>query len=441
MARQPTHPPLNVYLNGRLLGRLRREPNGAVDFQYDKDWLGARTAIPVSVSLPLREDRYSGAPVLAVFDNLLPDNDDIRRQLAERMQAGGTDAYNLLSAIGRDCVGALQFLPDDTAPGPAGSVEGQALSDAEIAKIINDLARKPLGMGDDREFRISLAGAQEKTALLYWNDKWYRPHGTTATTHILKPQIGKLPNGIDLSNSVENEHLCLQLVGALNLPVAKSRIVDFDGTRVLAVERFDRQWTRDHRLLRVPQEDCCQALSIAPHRKYEADGGPGIRAISDLLKGSDTPEPDQRVFLKAQMAFWLLGAVDGHAKNFSIHLGVGGRFRLTPLYDIISVQPTLAAGGLRQNEMKMAMAVGDNRHYVVNTISGRHYLQTAKQCSLPEKMVRGLARELVESASAAKEAVVAQLPGDFPQAVLEPILLGLDQRVKSLEAIALDEAR
>lgn len=89
MARQPTHPPLNVYLNGRLLGRLRREPNGAVDFQYDKDWLGAQTAIPVSVSLPLREDRYSGAPVLAVFDNLLPDNDDIRRQLAERMQAGG----------------------------------------------------------------------------------------------------------------------------------------------------------------------------------------------------------------------------------------------------------------------------------------------------------------------------------------------------------------
>jgi serine/threonine-protein kinase HipA len=109
MARQPSHAPLNVYLNGRLIGRLRRESSGAIDFQYDQSWLDWENDIPVSVSLPLREDRYIGDPVLAVFENLLPDNDDIRRRLAERAKAKGPDPYNLLSAVGRDCVGALQF--------------------------------------------------------------------------------------------------------------------------------------------------------------------------------------------------------------------------------------------------------------------------------------------------------------------------------------------
>lgn len=100
MARTPTHPPLKVYLNGRLVGRLRRESSGAIDFTYDPTWLAWNNAIPVSLSMPLREDRYLGDPVVAVFDNLLPDSDQIRRQLAERTHAGGFDAYSLLAAIG-----------------------------------------------------------------------------------------------------------------------------------------------------------------------------------------------------------------------------------------------------------------------------------------------------------------------------------------------------
>src|SRR6266849_3791487 len=104
--------PLNAYLNGRLVGRLWRETSGAVNFQYDRSWLDWDSAIPASLSLPLREDRYIGDPVLAVFENLLPDNEDIRRRLAEVSGADGFDAYGLLAAVGRDCVGALQFLPD-----------------------------------------------------------------------------------------------------------------------------------------------------------------------------------------------------------------------------------------------------------------------------------------------------------------------------------------
>ena len=207
MARPRTRIPLNIFLNGRLVGRLRRQASGAIDFEYDGAWLAWEHSLPVSLSLPLREDRFVGDPVIAVFDNLLPDSEQIRRRLAERVRAEGYDAYSLLAAVGRDCVGALQFLPDGEDPGPVGGVSGRPISDKEIADILVDLKRTPLGVDESEEFRISLAGAQAKTALLHWNDKWQVPHGTTATTHILKPEIGRLPNGVDFSQSVENEHL------------------------------------------------------------------------------------------------------------------------------------------------------------------------------------------------------------------------------------------
>jgi serine/threonine-protein kinase HipA len=435
MARRPANVPLNVYLNARLVGQLRRESSGAIDFQYDKEWLAWDNAIPVSVSLPLREDRYIGDPVLAVFENLLPDNDDIRRRVAERAHAGGSDAYSLLGAIGRDCVGALQFLPDGMEPGEAGAIDARTADDKEIAAIVSNLARNPLGIGDDQEFRISLAGAQEKTALLYWKDKWHVPHGTTATTHIIKPQIGTLPNGIDLTNSVENEHFCLALVAALGLPVAKSSIIDFAGKRVLAIERFDRSWTRDGRLLRLPQEDCCQALSVPPSGKYESDGGPGIRKIAEFLKGSDTPDADQRTFFKAQIVFWLLGATDGHAKNFSIRLAPGGRFRLTPLYDIISTQPSLDADQITQNQMKLAMAIGTNRHYAVHTVVGRHFVQTAKTAGLPDKMVADVKAELGDTAAKSLDEALAALPKEYPEKIAGSITDGAKRRLKSLVMI------
>ena len=432
MARRRTRVPLNVYLNGRRVGRLRREASGAVDFQYDQSWLGWESAIPVSLSLPLREDRYIGEPVLAVFENLLPDNDDIRRRVAERSKADGSDPYSLLSAIGRDCVGALQFLPEGADPGKAGAIDARPVDDKEVAAIVGDLARNPLGIGDDREFRISLAGAQEKTALLYWDNKWHVPHGTTATTHIIKPQIGKLPNGIELWNSVENEHLCLELAAALGLPVARSKIIDFADKRCLAIERFDRLRTKDGRLLRLPQEDCCQALSVPPSRKYESDGGPGIPAIMELLKGSDTPDEDQKMFFKAQIVFWLLGATDGHAKNFSLRLAPGGRFQITPLYDIISTQPSLDAKQITQRQMKLAMAIGDNRHYVVSTVLGRHFMQTAKRCGLPDKVVNEVIEELRDTGAKSIEDTVSAMPGDFPALVAESIATAAKHRLTLL---------
>lgn len=434
MARKRARIPLNVYLNSRLVGRLERETSGATNFKYDQSWLDWSSAIPVSLSLPLREDKFIGDPVIAVFDNLLPDNEGTRKRLAEKSGAEGNDAYSLLAAVGRDCVGALQFLLDGEHAGTAGKVNGRRVSDDEIAKIVANLAKNPLGISDDEEFRISIAGAQEKTALLYWKNKWHVPHGTTATTHILKPQMGKLPNGFDLTHSVENEHLSLKLVGALGIPVANTEIVEFGKQRVLVVERFDRLWTKDKRLLRVPQEDMCQALSVSPAKKYEGDGGPGIAKISEVLKGSDNPEEDRLAFIRAQVIFWLLAAIDGHAKNFSIRLAPGGRFKLTPLYDVMSAQPVIDAKQVRQNQTKLAMAVGDHGHYVVKQILPRHFVQTAATCGIPTKSVDLMLQDLGDTGAAAIDQALATLPRGFPEAVAKSIANGAKERLTKITA-------
>jgi serine/threonine-protein kinase HipA len=432
MPRQHRYQPLNVFLNSRQVGQLSRKPTGAIEFQYDPAWLAWENALPVSVSLPLREDAYTGDPVLAVFEGLLPDNEEVRRKVAARVHAGGTDAYSLLGAIGHDCVGALQFLPPESGPGPAGEVKGTPIEDDEIAALIRNLGTAPLGIGGDAGFRISIAGAQEKTALLFWRNRWYKPEGATATTHIFKPSIGQIPHGLDLTFSVENEYLCLKLLAAFGLPAAKASMATLAERRVLIVERFDRRWTKDHRLLRLPQEDCCQALSVPPVRKYESDGGPGIEAVIKFLRGSDSPQEDQSKFLKAGIAFWLLGATDGHAKNFSIFLSPGGRYRMAPLYDVLSAQPNVDAGQIRHNRFKLAMAVGDNRHWVVDQVLPRHFVQSAGNAGVGEKVAGAILDELADTALTKVEEALASLPNNFPAEVAASIHTGIQKRLNSI---------
>lgn len=424
---------LNLLLNGRLVGRLRRQASGAIDFRYDEGWLGWEHAIPVSLSLPLDDRRHIGAPVIAVLDNLLPDNGAIRRLVAARSGAEGDDAYSLLARIGRDCVGALQFLPDGSEPGPAGAVEWRAVDEAEIAGMLRNLAQAPLGAGHEEGFRISLAGVQEKTALLRHEGRWLIPHGTTATTHILKPSLGVRSDGLDLSASVENEYLCLRLAEAMGLPSAAAEIAMFEDRKVLVVERFDRRWTRDGRLLRVPQEDFCQVFAVHPAAKYEADGGPGIVRILNQLGASDEPEGDRKRFLKTQLVFWLLGATDGHAKNFSLFLGSGGRFRLTPLYDVMSVQSNVDAGQIPRNRYKLSMAVGAKRHYGIERIAPRDFRQTASLGNLPAAMVEEILHDVTVGTPKAIDQVLGTLPPGFPEALAEAVVGGMRSRLRVME--------
>ena len=432
MPRRARYEPLNVFLNSRLVGQLRRETSGAIIFQYERSWLEWQPALPVSLSLPLRKQPYVGAPVLAVFENLLPDNDSLRRQIAARARAEGTDAYSLLGAIGHDCVGALQFLPPEVQPTPAGAIDAVPVSGREIGIILDNLATAPLGITEDESFRISIAGSQEKTALLRWNGRWCKPGGTTPTTHIFKPSIGKLPNGVDLTSSVENEYLCLKLLNAMGLAAAKAEMHTFGDRRVLIVERFDRLWTEDQRLLRLPQEDSCQALSVPPNLKYESDGGPGITDILKLLRGSDEPLSDQRSFLKANIVFWLIGATDGHAKNFSIFLSPGGRFRMTPFYDVISAQPSVDSKQILWRQFRLAMAFGTKPHYQIRQIAPRHFFQTADQAGIGQQMIESVIQDLLDGAASAAESVVASLPRDFPDEVASSIEAGIKGRLRLL---------
>ena len=404
---------LRLFENGRRLGTLTRTPSG-LTLAYDAEWLAWKGATPVSLSLPLDPAGHRGVPVFRFLDNLLPDSEGVRARLAARVDAPDTHPYNLLAYLGRCSAGALTFVPEGEDPGPPGAVLGTPIADDEVARLVSELDRRPLGVGP--RFRISLAGAQRKTALLLSGGVWQLPRGFTPTTHILKPQIGSLM-GVDFSRSVENEFLCLSLASAFGLDVAPARIADFGEVRVLVVERFDRRWASGGRLLRVPHEDLAQALGIPSGRKYEMDGGPGMIRLLELFEGSVVSEADRRSFLRAQIVFWLLAAIDGHAKNYSLRLLPGSRFRLAPLYDIVSVQPALTGGELPTDEAMMSLTVGDAGLRVVDRIEPQHFVETARAAGVPARVLRSLFSELIEIRAGAFETVREGLPDDFPQAM------------------------
>jgi len=436
VGRKRSYAPLNVFLNARLLGQLSREKSGAVRFQYDKNWIEWEHAVPVSISLPLREDQFSGSQVMAVFENLLPDYDPIRRRVAERVGAQGTDAFSLLSEIGKDCIGALQFLAEDEVPQASDELTGKVLSDKNIEALLGDLDLTPLGLRGENSFRISIAGAQEKTALLRHNGKWVQPSGTTPTSHIIKPQIGKMHSGIDLSDSVENEYFCLKLLRNFGLKTANTDIATFGQIKALVVERFDRRWTKDGRLIRLPQEDCCQALSIAPTGKYQSEGGPGIVDIMNVLRGSDTPLEDRLDFFKANILFWLIGATDGHAKNFSLALSSRGRFRMTPLYDVLTLQHSVDKKRLPHKDFKLAMRVGKSNQYNVAKIQGRHFLDTGIQAGLSRKVITDLFDTISEQAPIAIASTIDELDNQLsmnvPAYLVDSINNAMKQRLSRL---------
>ena len=226
----------------------------------------------------------------------------------------------------------------------------------------------------------------------------------------------------------------MRFCAAMGADVAHVEIVDFEGLRALAIERFDRRWSKDNRLLRVPQEDFCQALGYPPSRKYQSDGGPSVRDCLGLLEASDDPTRDQMSFLKAQVLFWLLGATDGHAKNFSIRLGSGGGVGMTPLYDVLSAQKAVDDGRIRHGQYRLAMSLGRRRHYRLDQIVARHFVETAKAGGVGEVPTLSLLREMATTVPVALEMTRAQLPSDFPQDLFASIRCGIEQRAQLLPA-------
>lgn len=432
---------LAVWMNGERVGTWSMPRRGAQVLTYDDTWLNSSRFRPLSLSLPaaLGATVLTGNAVESWFDNLLPDSEAIRRRAQARFQAASISAFDLLAAVGRDCAGAVQLLPPDQEPIGIHSIDARPLSDQEIGQRLRAVTAAPapgsLGPESD-ELRLSVAGAQEKTAFLWHNEQWCLPLGSTPTTHIFKLPMGIIGEGqIDFSSSVENEWLCSRLLMAYGLPVASTQMAQFNGERCLIVQRFDRRLHSSGAYwLRLPTEDCCQATSTPAASKYESSGGPGMVAIAELLAQSSA-RTDLATFFKAQVLFWMLRAIDGHAKNFSLFLNPGGRFRLTPLYDVLSAWPVIGrrSGQWPQQKLKMAMAwLGDkDRYYKPLEITGRRMLLTAKRLGLAD--AEAILAELIAQTPAVVRALHSQLPAGFPQAVADPVLSGLQSSASQLQ--------
>ena len=439
-------------MNGRYAGAWQQVRGGRDRFTYDKAWLNDPARRALSLSLPLSPEPITHEAVGHYFDNLLPDSQGIRDRLRTRFGTRSSNTFDLLEAIGRDCVGAVQLLPEGVEPEGWDRLELTRLTPKQIETILRAVPTNfaPLlhGIDEGEDFRISLAGAQEKTALTKMGRHWYKPLGSTPTTHILKLPLGLVGNRqLDLSHSVDNEWLCAALLKELGLDVANTSIGQFGDRRVLIVERFDRRWQsvgdRDPRaptfepleqtwIARLPQEDFCQATGRPHTLKYETDGGPSMREILDLLARAEHPASDQRHFMLSQLAFWMLAATDGHAKNFSISHSRGGAFGLTPLYDVLSTWPVVGKGDsqIDFHELKLAMALRSKRaHYKIVEIDPRHFKTLSDRYPAAEAWTP--MTQLAGDVEDALKRVKKQLPKGFAEPVWTRIAKGVTYQAKS----------
>lgn len=238
---------LYAYMNGRFVGELRREIGGDLSFVYDDAWLEATDVHrSLSLSLRLQTKEHRGEAVRNFFVNLLPDNPNVVAAIANRLELRSTDVFDVLRAIGADCVGALELLPDKKTHSSENRQTYRSMTDSEIEELLGQLNVLPLGMSEHDGFRLSIAGAQQKTALTKLPDiGWVLPSGTMPTTHIFKTPIGSLlANSIHFDESCENEWLCLEIARAFGLPAANADILTFGCRKAIVVERFDRAISR-----------------------------------------------------------------------------------------------------------------------------------------------------------------------------------------------------
>ena len=319
-------------------------------------------------------------PCEKYFGGLLPESEEAKRAIGKNFGANPRSTFSLLRAIGHDCAGAVSFHDPEDPVVPDSLLEPKMkpLSEPELERHIKELPLKPLFMGVEG-LRLSLAGVQEKAAVCVLDDKIAIPLGGTPTTHILKPSISKYPG------SVQNEYLCLRTATRLGLAIPDVRMGRAGKEDYLLVERYDRKFDGGKRIIRLHQEDFCQALGIPPDHKYQNEGGPSLKQCFSLVRElSGTPVIDLQRLLDAVIFNFLVGNHDAHGKNFSLlHHGAT---RLAPLYDVLSTAcyPELTR--------KMAMKIGGE--YVSDKITPKQFEQLADEAGLAKPMVKRRVPEL-----------------------------------------------
>ena len=396
---------LVALLNGEPIGIVEQRRGGDLAFTYEDAWRDGPESYPLSLSIPLAGRSHPDATVRPFLEGLLPDNRRVLARLGRRFHVSAGNPFALLTHMGEDCAGAIQFVAQsrvDAMLRSPGDVNW--LTEEQIADLLRDLAEHHgTGRFTADEGQFSLAGAQPKTALFYDSRRWGIPSGSTPTTHILKP-----PAHPDLEGFEINEHFCLNLAAELGIAAARSRVQLFCGQPAIVVERYDRARSEEGRLLRIHQEDACQALGVPPWTKYENEGGPGAPDIVNLLlRESDNPGADVGAFIDALVLNWAIVGSDAHAKNYSLMLQPGS-VRLAPLYDLLSVLPYDRE--IPYRKVKLAMRV--NREYLVWKLRRRHWEGLAMRCGLDPDPLLNRAIELVGAIPDAAHATATKLRGE-----------------------------
>ena len=384
---------LTVLLAGAKIGALHQDARGDLSFDYAASWRERTDAYPLSLSMPLDNPTHGDAAVRPYLEGLLPDNAGILERWARQLHTSARNPFGLLAHMGEDCAGAVQIVRPEREEALLAALAGDVhwLSEQDVARRLRDLvANHGTGRAPDDRGYFSLAGAQPKTVLIRDGDRWGLPSGCVPSTHILKP------TAMNLEGFAANEHLCLVLADELGLSAARSEVRSFGGEAAIVVERYDRVVV-EGRVVRVHQEDFCQALAVPPAGKYEAEGGPGASAcVALLLRHSTDPDADVGAFLDALALNWVLAGTDAHAKNFAVLISPG-EVRLAPLYDVVSALPY--PYWIHPRRAKLAMRIG--REYAVRKIEARHWRELAERCDLDSGPVLERVAGLVHDVPAA----------------------------------------
>jgi serine/threonine-protein kinase HipA len=409
---------LIVLLGGRQIGRIRRQTSGRLTFIYDGGWREDDDAYPLSLSMPLAASEHGPGAVESFLWGLLPDNERVLDRWARQFQVSARNPFALIANVGEDCAGAVQFVrPERLDEIQRGATDNVAwLDEADIAERLRLLRE------DHASWRLthdtgqfSLAGAQPKTALLLENGRWGIPSGRIPTTHILKPPTGQF------EGHAENEHVCLAVARALGIPTATSRVMHFGDEIAIVVERYDRVRVGNE-VLRVHQEDLCQALAVMPTVKYQNEGGPSIAVIVELLRThSSAREEDVQTFMDAIGFNWLIAGTDAHAKNYSLLLSGGPRVRLAPLYDVASILPY---DSFDMHKTKLSMKVGGE--YRIRDVALRQWRKLAQEVRFNEGR---LIDRLVEMAEQMPDAISAVRQRARQDGLDQPVVEFLERRL------------
>jgi len=360
---------LDVYLSEERVGKLYLDDERRFVFEYYPEWVAGHESQPLSLSLPVRTEPYHHAHAQPFFSNLLPEA-EIRYLVAKSLGLSENNDFSLLKAIGGECAGAVSLIPEGT--GIPTQRDYKKLNDDALNQLIAELPAQPM-MAGEQNIRLSLAGAQNKLPVFYNGHEISIPTGIAASSHILKPPIKHYPN------TVENEYFCMQLAKRIGLNVPETQILH-KAVPLYLITRYDRIRNEQDELIRLPQEDFCQAMAIPPINKYEKEGGPSLKACFDLVRNhSIQPAKDLNELLNWVIFNVLIGNADAHGKNISLMLTSAGPL-LAPFYDLMStaIYPNLA--------QKMAMKIGgeDRPDWII----ARRWEQFSKDTGIKLKLVR-----------------------------------------------------